>query len=161
MVSEMQKMPESARLWVYQSNRSFDETEIALIRKATEKFLETWAAHGSELTASYEIRFDQFLILAVDESRAGASGCSIDASVSFIRQLESQLNVSFLDRSKIAYLNDDHVFLTSLNQLKEKVTDGSIRTDTKIINNSVATYGDWKRSWIQPAADSWMARYFR
>jgi len=43
----------------------------------------SWTAHNNQLKAKGEIRYNRFLILIVDESQAGASGCSIDKSVPF------------------------------------------------------------------------------
>ncbi len=160
MIAEIGTMPDQARLWVYQADRKLTGDEITRVIIATEAFLENWAAHGHALKAAYSIEFDQFLIVTVDESVSAASGCSIDASVGLIRGLEMELQISFLDRSKVALLEDGRVSLQPLNAVKSLISEGVISKDTQVINNSVSTYGDWKQSWIQSAENSWMNRFF-
>jgi hypothetical protein len=43
-----------------------------------------WAAHGTSLVSSYQLKYNRFIILAVDQDVQSATGCSIDASVEFI-----------------------------------------------------------------------------
>ncbi|MFT4736189.1 MAG: hypothetical protein ACI8QD_002430 [Cyclobacteriaceae bacterium] len=160
MLASLEIMPDHARLWVYQADRVLNQIQIDFIQKHTSTFVENWAAHGSGLTATFAIEHDQFLVLMVDESNAGASGCSIDSSVSFIRQMESALQVSFLDRSKVAIMKDDLVELYEISQVKSKIEAGEITADSTVFNNAVSTYGMWKSSWRQVASESWMKRFF-
>jgi hypothetical protein len=44
-----------------------------------------WTAHGANLKAYGEVRHHRFIVMIVDETAAGASGCSIDKSIHFIR----------------------------------------------------------------------------
>lgn len=160
MLTTVDVMPDTARLWVYQSDRNLSKTEIEWVRQRTQLFLDQWAAHGQGLTASYLLEHDQFLILMVDERHEAASGCSIDASVSLIRELEQYLGNSFLDRSKVAILKDNKVQLLPLNGIKKAIAEGVILPNTSVFNNSVCTFGEWKSQWQQPASSSWMARFF-
>ncbi|MFY0688910.1 MAG: hypothetical protein JXQ90_17200 [Cyclobacteriaceae bacterium] len=160
MVASLSKMPDHARLWVYQANRQLINDELEVVASALEEFLKQWAAHGQELKAGYEVLYDQMIVMAVDESFAGASGCSIDSSVSVLRALGEELGVSFLDRSQIAFLKGDQIEMHALSSLKAEVESGNITTDMKIFNNAVTTLGDWKNAWLQSAGDSWMKRYF-
>lgn len=160
MIAEINTMPESARLWVYQSNRRFTSEEKVQLAIATESFVNQWVAHGQNLRVSFSLEYDQFLVLMVDESQAGATGCSIDSSVTFIRKMESEFGISFLDRSKIAFLRDEQVVLYGLNEIRGLVDSGQITSNMKTINNSVATYGDWQSNWIQNVGDSWIKKYF-
>ena len=66
-------------------------------------FLGVWAAHGHPLRSARELRESRFLIIAVDEAAAGASGCSIDALVREIRGLEAQLGVTLVDHGPIVF----------------------------------------------------------
>ena len=155
-----EKLSPSSRLWVYQSDRKLSAEEIADLKVLADEFVENWEAHGQPLAASYEIRFDQFLVISVDEGYNGATGCSIDASVSLVRQIESKLGVSMLDRKKIAFLQDDQVFLQPLAELKSKVDSGTITKETQTFNNSVSSLKDYTENWLIPSGTSWMARYF-
>ena len=56
-----------------------------------------------------EIRYNRFIILIVDESHAGASGCSIDKSVHFMQQLEQEYGINLFDRFNLAYRNGEEI----------------------------------------------------
>ena len=160
MESMIDQMPDDSRLWVYQSSRAFTAEEQQIIAANMKVFVDQWAAHGQQLAASCSILHDQFIVLAVDESQAAASGCSIDASVAIIRQIEQALDISLLDRSQVAYLKEGQVHLASFNRIKQAIAEGDIQKDTIVFNNAVSNAGDWKSSWKIPAASSWMARHF-
>lgn len=152
-------LPDSARLWVYQADRPFTN-ELQVIRQLCDPFVQQWSAHGQALQATCWTEFDQFIILAVDENVAGASGCSIDASVAFIRQLEQQTRLSLLDRSKVAVLQSDQINIYPLQEIKKHVEAGTIQPNDCVFDNSVSNFGDWAEKWKIRAVDSWMKRFF-
>lgn len=92
--------PES-KLWLYQSNRALNSTEITWLNEQLEEFTKQWAAHGNQLTAAGEVLNPFFVALAVDLTHENASGCSIDASVRFIKSVGTELNVDFFNRLKM------------------------------------------------------------
>src|SRR5665811_853372 len=90
MLTEFNTLPETSRIWIYQADRSFTSDELEEIQSEMDAFLKDWTAHGSNLKAGYEIRYKRFIVIALDQSQAAASGCSIDASVHFIKNLEKK-----------------------------------------------------------------------
>lgn len=159
-MTAIQEMPDHAKIWVYQSNRAFSPEERSFIEDQLTAFTSQWAAHGKQLLATYGIEKNQFIVLAVDESQHQASGCSIDSSVAVIRHIEQQTGLSLLDRSQVAFLENDLVKIKPFNQLKAAVANGEIRKDTEVFNNAIQNAGEWKASWIQPAVETWLSRYF-
>ena len=156
----LSEMPGHARLWVYQSDRKFTNSEVAEIRIETESFLNSWAAHGAALKAAYNLYFDQVLVLAVDESFHGASGCSIDDSVKLVRSFEAKYGVSMMDRTNVALVKDDQLQLRPMFGLKGAVEKGEIESDTIVLNNAVSNYSEFQTSWKQSASESWLKRFF-
>ena len=63
-------------------------------------FMEQWTRHGSNLRGSFTIKYNQFLVLAVDEDFNAISGCSIDASVHFVQELEKIFNVEMMNKNE-------------------------------------------------------------
>lgn len=159
-MSIIHEMPDHARIWVYQSKRTFTEQEKAFISEQLKQFTDQWAAHGRQLAATFSIERDQFIVLAVDESQHQASGCSIDASVHVIQHIEQQTGLSLLDKSDVAYMVGNEVNVRPFTQIKQAVADGEITADTVIFNNAIQNAGDWKQQWQQVASDSWLKRYF-
>jgi hypothetical protein len=149
-----------ARVWVYQADRPLSEVEVALIEKTSPAFLDSWATHGKPLKASFRLFHNQFLVIGVDEGHQVASGCSIDSSVSFVQALEQELEVSFMDRGKVAFVSGNKVFLEPIPQLKRSIASGRITEDTQTFNNLVASKQELEENWILPAKETWLKRYF-
>ena len=84
MLVEFETLPDTSRVWVYQASRSFNSDELTELKEAFNNFITDWTAHGQDLKAGYEMRYNRFIILALDQSVTSASGCSIDTSVHFI-----------------------------------------------------------------------------
>lgn len=154
------QLPASARVWIYQANRPFTEAEIAAVQPALRQFAQEWTSHGRTLAASAEIRHGQFLVIGLDEAVADASGCSIDASVRFVRGLEEQLDIQLLDKARLAFLVDGEVQLLDRLALRGAVAEGRLQPDTPYFNNTVATCAELRAQWPAPARTTWLARYF-
>ncbi|MDH5476338.1 MAG: hypothetical protein OEX22_11650 [Cyclobacteriaceae bacterium] len=154
------EIEDNARVWIYQADRKLSDTEAEKLENEAKVFTEQWAAHGTGLMASAKVFHHQFLILTVDESQHGASGCSIDSSVAFIRNVEQQYGINFFDRNKVAFLLNEEIYLESIQNLKNKIEKGDIASDTLTFNNLVATKGEMKEKWVSPAQNTWLARYF-
>ena len=76
-VAPLGSLPDSARLWVFAAERPLAPGEADALLGTVDDFLGVWAAHGRPLTSARELRESRFLLIAVDETAAGASGCSI------------------------------------------------------------------------------------
>lgn len=91
MYIPFENLPEESKIWIYQSNRKFSDDEFAAIDADLKIFIENWAAHGTSLEASYLLKYNRFIILAVNQEVQIATGCSIDSSVQFIQTLEKNM----------------------------------------------------------------------
>ena len=90
MYVPFENLPLESKIWIYQSNRKFTEEEFALIENDLKTFIDSWAAHGTGLEASYLLKYNRFIILAVNQEVQMATGCSIDKSVEFIQSIEKE-----------------------------------------------------------------------
>jgi hypothetical protein len=160
MYTSFENMPDSARIWIYQASRPLTANEQEEIKCSSQAFLEEWVAHGKDLKTSFDIRKDQFLLIAVDEAFNNATGCSIDTSVAFMKSLDSKYQLDLFDRSKIAFIFNDKIQLESLSNLKNKVQAGEIHESAFIVNNAITTVNELKEQWILPVMKSWAAKYF-
>lgn len=160
MLTPFQQMADHSRVWIYQADRRLSANEVVLLEKNSAEFVEQWAAHGAALSASYTILHDQFLVLSVDEGVNMASGCSIDSSVHFVQHQEKVLGVNFFDRTKVAFVKNEEIFLESVQNLKSKVSSGAIPSDIMTFDNLVANKKEFDERWRVPAKNTWLARYF-
>ncbi|WP_194777323.1 hypothetical protein [Pararhodonellum marinum] len=161
MYMPFEKMSSQSRVWIYQADREFLSEEKAIIQDRLKAFCEQWGTHGSNLSTSFDIKFDQIIVLAVDESKLGASGCSIDSSVKVLRELEAALGVDLVNQGKVSYLSDsDKVSVNSISGIKSAIHDGLLKPETLVLNPIVNQKQDLDKKWIIPAKESWLNKYF-
>lgn len=159
MFTEYKNLPNTARVWIYQADRVFSDQEIALISEQSKVFINNWTRHGDDLKGSFTIKYNQFLILAVDESFNNVSGCSIDSSVRFIQQLENQLNIDLMDKMNVTFKDNNHINLVKLSDFQQYAKHKKVTTETIVFNNMVNTKEDLENNWEIPAKNSWHKRF--
>lgn len=159
MLADFNTLPDDSRVWIYQANRSFSEQELLEIQNDLNAFLENWTAHGKDLKAGFEIKYNRFLVIALDQSGQSATGCSIDASVHFIQQLEKKYKVELLDKMNVSFKQGEFIAYKTLLDFKAMAMQKSISKNTIVFNNLVATKGEYLEHWEVPASESWHARF--
>ena len=141
------QLASDSRVWVYQSNRPFSENEKDQLTEAFKVFVDSWAAHGSKLVADATIIGDYFVVLAVDEKTAMASGCSIDSSVKFIKTIGQQFNIDFFNRLKLVVQKENETRMISFSDLGQY-------EDWKIYNTLVNSIDLLNTSFLIPVNES-------
>lgn len=159
MLINFESLPDNSRIWIYQCNRSFSSEELEEVTDGLNTFLTQWTAHGSDLKAGFEIKYNRFIIIGLDQGEASASGCSIDASVHYIQNLERQYNVDLLDKMNVSYKQGKYVAYKDLKDFKKMAKERAVSKNTIVFNNLVATKQDYLENWEVPASESWHARF--
>lgn len=157
-MNTISNMPSEARVWVYQNNRPFSDAEVLAIKSEGEKFISDWSAHGAALRASFDILHDLFIVIAVDEQQALASGCSIDKSVHFIKALETKLRLNLFDRMQVAYRDGSSIKTCSLSEFEKLGLAGTVNEETIVFNNMVSTKQSFDKEWETALKNSWQRR---
>jgi len=158
MIIDFKDLQDSSRVWIFQANRSFSEDELEQIQPKILAFLKDWTAHGQALQAAFEIRYNRFIVLGLDESQASASGCSIDKSVHFIQSLEKEYNVDLLDKMNVSFKSGEFVAHKPLLDFKKMVKQKAVSPQTIVFNNLVNTKAEYKEFWEVPMTESWHNR---
>lgn len=153
-------MPKEARIWIYQSNRKLSEQEVADIHDILMQFVEQWAAHSTPLKASFEIKYERFIILAVDATYHAASGCSIDASVKMIQEIEQKYEIDLLDKMNVTFRTGEFIAHKPLIDFKKMAKSKAVNAQTIVFNNLVNTIEEFENYWEVPAEESWHGRFF-
>jgi|NOAtaT_6_FD_contig_51_1356850_length_1185_multi_2_in_0_out_0_2 hypothetical protein len=155
-------MPESTRVWVYQCNRDFSNDELEQLNSKIKSFCLNWKAHGNSLDATYNVIFNRFIVLAVNEQNETASGCSIDSSVRFIKELEKEFNVDFFDRLKVCYIDKNNQLKSfNFHHLFPLLNANEINLETPVFNNMVTTKSEFVGNWLTPLRESWIAPFIK
>jgi len=159
MLVEFEKLPDDSRVWVYQSNRKLSDEEVAEIKEETADFLTKWTAHGATLEAGFEIRYNRFIVIGLNQESVSASGCSIDASVHFIQSLEKKHDVDLLDKMNVTYYSGDYIAHKTLADFRKMAKNKSVSKNTIVFNNLVNTKAEYLEHWEVPAHESWHGRF--
>jgi hypothetical protein len=155
-------LPDEARFWAFGVSRplSPDEEEALLIR--VDAFLSAWKAHGHPLSAARAWVEKRFLWVAVDERIAPPSGCSIDALVRSLRELEGELGVEMVGGGAL-WIRDGEAGIQRVSraEFKQGVADGWIVPSTPIFDLTLTRVGEVRGGgWERPAGESWPRRYW-
>ena len=155
-----QLQPES-RLWIFAADRELSDEEGARLLGTVDAFLAQWKAHGQPLTVARDWKYDRFLLVGVDESSAGASGCSIDAMVRTLSELEQALQVQLLDYGPVLFRQDNGIARLPRPAFAELARGGAVSADTVVFDNTLTRVADLREGrWETPARASWHARAF-
>ncbi|MDW5288644.1 ABC transporter ATPase [Formosa sp. PL04] len=161
MLVDFNTLPETSKVWIYQANRSFSDQELEEIKSKLEVFLENWTAHGADLNAGFDIKYKRFIVLGLNQEVNNATGCSVDASVHFIQQLEKEYNVDLLDKMNVSYKQGEFVAYKNLTEFRKMAKDKAVSKNTIVFNNLVNTVAEYKENWEVPASESWHNRFIK
>ena len=159
MLVDFNTLPETSRVWIYQANRSFTEQEIEEISSKLDMFIENWTAHGGDLHSGYEIKYKRFIVIGLNQNLNSATGCSIDASVHFIQQLEKDYNVDLMDKMNVSYRQGEFIAYKPLTDFRKMAKDKAVSKKTIVFNNLVANKAEYLENWEVSASESWHSRF--
>lgn len=161
MLVDFNTLPEESRVWIYQANRSFSDQEILEIEDKLQIFIENWTAHGSDLQSGFTIKYKRFIIIALNQNLNKATGCSIDASVHFIQQLEKEYNIDLMDKMNVSYKQGEYIAYKTLLDFKKMAKDKAVSKNTIVFNNMVTNIAEFNENWEVPASESWHSRFLK
>lgn len=148
-----------SRVWVYVADRDLSEQESAYAEQQISAFCQQWTAHNQQLRAAGEVFGQQFVLLMVDETQAGASGCSIDKSVHFLEQLGQSIRADLFERMRFGWLDDaGQLHMSRREEFASLVQSRRITDETPVVNTLACTKRDLEEKWLLPYGKSWHRR---
>ncbi|MBL4724001.1 MAG: ABC transporter ATPase [Lutibacter sp.] len=159
MLVNFENLAPSSTIWIYQSNRAFLKNELEIIRTKIENFIAEWKRHGEGLKASYQIKYNQFIILAVDEDHNEVSGCAIDSSVNLLKQFEKAFDIDLTNKLNVSFRDNENLNIVTLSDFQKFAKLGKVNANTVVFNNMVKTKEEYTQSWEVTADKSWHKRF--
>ncbi|MCB0661467.1 MAG: hypothetical protein KDC24_01910 [Saprospiraceae bacterium] len=148
----------SSRVWVYLASRDLTSEEVQAIEPVLNQFTQQWVSHNRQLKAAGKVLYNRALVLMVDESQAGASGCSIDSSVHFIESLGNQVGVNFFERFAFGAKLDDGVRFFNREEFKNAYQNGLVTNETLVFDNLVNSKESLEAKGWMPLEKTWLKR---
>jgi hypothetical protein len=151
-------LPDTTRVWIYQSNQPIPDAAVPEVRQKIRSFADSWVSHNRALRSFGDLWHNRFVVLMVDESQAGASGCSIDSSVHFLKSLQAEYGVDLFDRMVFTFQHGDEVISLKREDFARWYEEGKIDDDTPVFDTLVNNKKDLETSWVKPLGSSWHKR---
>jgi hypothetical protein len=159
MFVDYKSISNDAKVWVYPSSRKFYPTEIEEIEQKIKTFVENWKSDDENLKVSYQFLHNRFIILVADDIETTLTNADIDASVSFILQLQETYKVALLDKMNACFKQGEYVQYKDLKDFKKLLKNKAVTAKTIIFDNLVNNKEDLEGFWEIPIEDSWYNRY--
>ena len=151
MLADFHGLPEESRIWLYASEKALTQSQQDYILNVISEELKGWNAHQQPLTAGVTILENHFIVVALDESKNGASGCSIDTLQKTIQKIEKEFSISLMNRLNVFCKIEDEILSMPSFKL------GSIADkDTLFYDLTILTKNDLN-TYLKPISEGWCA----
>lgn len=148
-----------SRIWIYQADRALTSIESAEIGNKLNDLVSHWLTHKAKVAGDGLVLHERFIILAADEAALQVSGCSIDSTVRWIKEIANQCELNFFDRFYTCFVEDGRVIGCDFDSFKKLHKEGSITDNTLVYNNLITRLTDLDTKWLVPLHSSWHSRY--
>lgn len=153
---QLKDLPDAARTWVFGANKTLAGPASETLLTEVDRFLSQWKAHGSPLTVGRDWKDGRFLTVAVDQSTAGASGCSIDGLFRSLKALETKLGASLVTSGLVFYRDGNGTIQSADREGFSRLgAEGKIQPSTRVFDPTVTTLGEWRARFEREASQSW------
>ena len=151
MLADFHTLPEESRIWLYAAENALTKDQQNYILKVVSEDLKGWNAHKATLTAGVTILENHFIVIALDGSINGASGCSIDTLQNTIQNIEKELSISLMNRLNVFCKIEGSI------QVIPSFKLGSVaKADTPFYDLTILTKSDLN-TYLKPISEGWCA----
>lgn len=144
-----------SRIWLYQSDRDLNESEVHTFNVLSETFLENWESHGQPVKGGIKLLHNRFILVYIDEKDERSCGRSVDASIRFIKELENELKVSLLDRMRVSYMDGEKISTCKTSDFSRLAQQGKVNANTKIYDVTLHKKEELINQFEKKTSDSW------
>jgi hypothetical protein len=149
-------LPGDARVWVFAADRALNAEQSDRLLSEVDGFLNQWHAHGAPLVCAREWRDDRFLAVGVDQSSAGASGCSIDGLFRLFKSLAPELGAGLLTGGLIFWRDAaGSVRAGTRKEFRAAAGSGDVTRETRVFDTTVTSAETWRSGFELSASQGW------
>lgn len=153
-----ESLPPDARVWVFASDKPLDEPRSTTLLAAVDEFLGEWNAHGHALRCARSWRDGRFLAIGVDQSTAGASGCSIDGLFRTLQRVQPAIGANLLSAGCVYWRDADGAIAAGARgEFTKLASEGRVTGATRVFDTTVETAEAWRTRFERTAQESWHA----
>jgi hypothetical protein len=153
-----ESMAPESRIWIFMANRILNSNEMKRLHAELTAFVLDWKAHGTPLSAAYQIQEDNLVIIAVDESMAAPSGCSIDKAFRLLEQFGKETQTDFFQRTLTVAKTLEGIKILDRTEATEALGRGEITKDTFVFNTTLQKLTEMDTQFLIPFSQHWLGR---
>ena len=151
-------LPDASRLWLFAANRPMEDNELEQLNNLLTDFVSGWKAHGSDLSAGFDVVHKGIVVVAVDESVAPPSGCSIDKVFRLLKEFGDQHGLDFFNRLNLVKPNCNSMAVFSRADAEAALRDKVLGAYDLVLNPEIATLKDFRSGYLQPFNQNWLGQ---
>lgn len=161
MIVDFNEIPTWSKLWVFPSSRKFYEQEISGLKENIESFLNSWTGEDQLFNCAYELKYDRFIVISVDNTDINLSLKTHDALSIFIQELEKKFEVILLDKINVCYKQGEFVQYKDIVEFKKMMKEKGVSSKTIVFDNMITTKEELENNWEINIMDSWLGRFLK
>lgn len=161
MIVDFDTIPDWSKIWIFPSNRKFYEQEISELKESIEAFLNNWANENQLFNCAYELKYDRFIVISVDDTNLNLSLQTHDALSLFIQGLEKKFEITLLDKINVCYKQGEFVQYKDIVEFKKMMKDKGVSSKTIVFDNMITTKEELETNWEINIMDSWLGRFIK
>jgi len=161
MIVDFNEIPTWSKLWIFPSSRKFYEQEISGLNESIEAFLNCWTNEDQLFNCAYELKYDRFIVISVDDTDISLSLKTHDALSIFIQELEKKFEVILLDKINVCYKQGEFVQYKDIVEFKKMMKEKGVSSKTIVFDNMITTKEELENNWEINIMDSWLGRFLK
>lgn len=160
MILDYEKINDSAKVYIYPSSRKFYTNEIEGLKNKIQAFLVLWSSDNLE-NISYKFLYNRFIVFFIENKEAPIKSSALDAIASFILSLETDYNVSLLDRMNVCFKQGKYIQYKELKDFKDLLKNKALTERSIVFDNLITTKAEFKSNWETTITNSWYNRFLK
>lgn len=156
-MKEFQSLPDDSKCWLFGFKTKASDQQVKTVASQISPFLSSWLSHGKEITSSYDILENQFLLIAAH----GSSGCSIDSMRKEVSKILSDNNLELSDFTDVFWRAEGNLHCSSRDEFATLVKESDTKKIESVYDLSISVLGDLKSDGMSKQYESsWAAKAF-
>ena len=129
----------NSKAWVYISSQKIDDNLLSFLNNRFKEFFSEWKSHGQLIEGKYKVINDYIIVIGAGVSNGDMCGRAVDAQVRFVKELDEQLNLDLLNRSKIAFNINEKLTHFEFKEIQSIINENKINQNTLWCNTFLNT----------------------
>lgn len=160
MLDLFDHLPDAADCWLYATDRTLTDDEVAFLESLFDSFQREWSSHGRQVAGACKVFDGRIVVVAAHIANGDISGCGIDKSLHLLQEAAISRSFNWVSALNTVFRGSDGTLqVASRVQFKALATKGVVNESTEVVDLSIRSLGALRENGLlRPASTSWHAR---